>query len=68
MLGVPGRAYKPFVNKEASDSYFDFEQAVIINFWARRVRELGTKRSEQLQLEVVLEERVVEPSVPQLEG
>ena len=30
--GVPGMAYNPFVNEEAMDSYFDFVQAVILNF------------------------------------
>ena len=30
--GVPGMAYNPFVNEEARDSYFDFQQAVILNF------------------------------------
>ena len=59
-------AYNPFVNEEARDSYFDFEQAVILNFWVERVRELGTIRPEQLQLGLNLEERVIEPSVPQL--
>ena len=32
------------------------------------MRELGTITSEQLQLGVILEERVVEPFVPQLKG
>ena len=32
------------------------------------MRELGTITSEQLQLGVILEDRVIEPSVPQLEG
>ena len=30
--GVPGMAYFPFVNEEARDAYFDFDQAVILNF------------------------------------
>ena len=61
-------AYNPFVNEEARDSYFDYEQAVILNFWLERVREMGTVTSEQLQLGVILEERVIEPSIPQVEG
>ena len=66
--GVPGMAYNPFVNEEARDSYFNFEQAIILNFWVETVRELGKITSEQLQLGIILEERVVEPSVPKLEG
>ena len=61
-------AYNPFVNEEARDSYFDYEQAVILNFYVEKVREMGTIASEQLQLGVILEERVIESSVPQPEG
>ena len=66
--GFPGMAYNRFVNKEAGDLYLNFEQVVILDFWVKRVRELATISSEQLHLGVILEERVVEPSVPQLEG
>ena len=65
---VPGMAYNLFVNVEAIDSFFDFEQAMILNFWLERVRESGTITFEQLQLGVILQERVIEPSVLQLEG
>ena len=61
-------ACNPFVNQKARDSYFDFEQPIILNFRVERVRELGMITSEQLQLGVILEERVAEPSVPKLEG
>ena len=66
--GVPPIACNPFVSKEARDSYFVFEQAVILNFWVKRVRELGIIKSEQLQFGLILEERVIEPSVPHLKG
>ena len=68
VLGVPGMAYNPFVKEEARHSNFDFEQAVILNFWVETVRELGTITSGKLQLGVILAKRVVELSVPQLEG
>ena len=55
VLGVPGMAYNPFVYEEARDAYFDYEQAVILNFWVERVREMGAVTSEQLQLGVILE-------------
>ena len=64
MSNVTGMAYNPFVNEEARDSYFAFEQAVIHIFWVER----ETITSEQLQFGAILEERVIQPSVPQLEG
>ena len=66
--GFPGMAYNLFVNEEARDAYIDYEQAVIFNFWVERVREMGTVTSEPIQLGVLLEERVIEISFPQLEG
>ena len=66
--GVPGRACNPFVIEEARNVYFDLEEALILNFWIDRVRESGMIKYEQLQLGVILEELVVEPSVPKLEG
>ena len=68
MSGVPGMAYNPFVNEEERDAFFDYELAVTLIFWVERVREMGLVTSEQLQLGVTLEERVIEPSIPQLEG
>ena len=35
--GVTEMAYNPFVNEKASDAHFDYEQAVILNFWVERV-------------------------------
>ena len=61
---VPGMVYNPFLKVEVRDSYFD----LILNFWVERVRELGTIASKQLQLGVIVEEQVLEPSVRQLEG
>ena len=49
-------AYKPFVNKEARDSYFELEQAIMLNFCVERVRELGMITFEQLQLGKILKE------------
>ena len=51
-------AYNPFVDEEARDRFFVFEQAVIFNIWVERVRELWTKVSEQLQIGVILEGQV----------
>ena len=66
--GVPGMANDPFVNEEARDLYFVFEQAVILDLWVNRVREIGMIKSEQLLLEITFDEQVVEPLGPKLEG
>ena len=59
-------AYNPFVNDEAREAYFDYEQVIVLDFWVERVKETGMLMVEQLKLGIVLEERVVEPSVPEL--
>ena len=48
--------------------YFDYEQVIVLDFWVERVKETGMLMVEQPKLGIVLEERVVEPSVPELKG
>ena len=66
--GIPGMAYNPFVKEEAREAYFDYEQVIVLNFWVERIKETGMLMVEQPKLGIVLEERVVEPSVPELKG
>ena len=66
--GIPGMAYSPFVNEEAREAYFDYEQVIVLDFWVERVKETGMLMVEKPKLGIVLEERVVEPSVPELKG
>ena len=66
--GIPGMANNPFVNEEAREAYFDYEQVIVLNFWVEQVKETGILMVEQAKLGIVLEERVVEPSVPELKG
>ena len=61
-------AYNPFVNEEAREAYFDYEQVIVLDFWVERVKETGMLMVEQPKLGFVLEERAVEPSVPELKG
>ena len=68
MSGIPGMAYNPFVIEEAREAYFDYEQVVVLDFWVERVKETGILMMEQPTLGIVLEKRVVEPSVPRAEG
>ena len=66
--GIPGMAYNPFVNEEAREAYFDYEQVIVLNFWVERIKETGMLMVKQPKLGIILEERVVEPSVPELKG
>ena len=66
--GVPGMAYYPFVIEEAREAYFDYEQFIVLNFWVERIKETGMLMVEQPKLGIILEERVVEPSTPDLKG
>ena len=70
--GIPGMAYNPFVVEEAREAYFDYEQVMVLDFWhgilVKRVKETGLLTLEQPKLGIILEERVVEPSVPELKG
>ena len=66
--GIPGMAYNPSVNEEAREAYLDYEQVIVLNFWIERIKETGMLMVEQPKLGIILEERVVEPSVPELKG
>ena len=55
--GIPGMAYNPFVDEEAREAYFDYEQVVVLNFWVERVKETGMLIGEQHKLGIILEER-----------
>ena len=61
MSGIPGMAYNPFVNEEAREAYFDYEQVIVLNFWVERIKETGMLMVGQPKLGIILEERVVEP-------
>ena len=39
--GIPGMAYNLFVDKEARETYFDYEQVMVLDFWVERVKETG---------------------------
>ena len=61
-------AFNPFVNEETREAYFDYDQVVLLDFWVERVKEIGMLMMEQPKLGIALEDRVVEPSVPELKG
>ena len=66
--GIPGMEYNPFVNEEAREAYINYEQVIVLNFWVERITETGMLMVEQRKLGIILEERVVEPSIPELKG
>ena len=66
--GIPGMAYNPFADEEAREARFDYEQVMILDFWVKRVNETGMLMVEQPKLGMISEERVVEPSIPELRG
>ena len=45
-----------------------FNKIVVLDFRVERMKEIGMLTFEQLRMGVILEERVVEPSVPELKG
>ena len=66
--GIPGMAYNPFLDEEAREADFDYEQVMVVDFWVERVRETGMLMVEQPKLGIILGERVVEPPVLELRG
>ena len=54
--GIPGMAYNPFVDEEAREAYFDYEQVMVIVFWVERVKETGMLMVEQPKLGIILED------------
>ena len=50
-------AYNPFVNEEAREAYFDYEQVIVLNFWVERIKETGMLMVEQPKLGIIFEER-----------
>ena len=65
---IPGMAYNIIVDEEAREAHFDYGQVIILVFWVERVKETDMLMVEQPKLRIFLEERVVEPSVPELKG
>ena len=66
--GVLGRSYSLFMDEEARDAYFDLKQLIVLDFWVERRKEIGMLTVIQQRLGVILEERLLKPSVPELKG
>ena len=66
--GIPGIAYNHFVDEDAREADFDYEQVITLDFRVGRVKETGSFMVEQPKLGIIWEERVVEPSLPELKG
>ena len=66
--GIPGVAYNPFVDEEAKEAYFDYEQVVVLVLWVERIKENCMLMVQRPKLGIILEERVAKPSVRELKG
>ena len=62
--GITGMAYIPFTNEDIRDCFFDYEQAVLLRFWTSRIATIRSATNQQTKLRLVLEEKVIAPSVP----
>ena len=62
--GTIGIAYKPFLNEDIRNCFFDYEQAVLLRFWTSRIAKIRSAANQQTKLGLVLEEKVTAPSVP----
>ena len=62
--GIVGMAYKPSINKDIRDCFFDYEQAVLLRFWTSRIATIRSAANQQTKLGLVSEEKVTAPSVP----
>ena len=62
--GIIGIAYKPFLNEDIRNCFFDYEQAVLLRFWTSRIAKIRSAANQQTKLGLVLEEKVTAPSVP----
>ena len=57
-------AYKPFINEDIRDCFFDYERAVLLRFWTSRTATTRSAANQQTKLGLVLKEKVTAPSVP----
>ena len=65
MSGIIGIAYKPFLNEDTRDCFFDYEQAVLLRFWTSRIATIRSAAYQQTRLGLVFEEKVAAPSMPE---
>ena len=63
---IIGMTYKPFLNEDIRDCFFDYEQAVLLRFWTSRIETIRSAANQQAKLVLVLEEKVTATSVPKL--
>ena len=62
--GIVGMAYNPFSNEDIRDCYYDNEKMVLLRFWLSRFSTIRRLASQQIKMELVLEEKVTAPSIP----
>ena len=66
--GIPEMAYNPFVNEEAREAYFDYEQVVVLDFWVELFKEIGILMMEQPKLGICFGRKSGRTLGPRVEG
>ena len=61
---ILGIAYNSFIKEDIRDCFFNYEQAVFLNFWTSKTATIRSAANQQAQLGLVLEEKVTAPTVP----
>ena len=56
--------YIPFSNEDIRDCFFDYDQEVLLSFWLCRIVTIRRAANQQAKLGLVLEAKVIAPSVP----
>ena len=56
-------AYNPFIKDDMRDCYFDYEPVVLLRFWMS-----GVSTSQQVNIGLVVEEKVTVPSIPEFDS
>ena len=57
-------AYNPFVNEEAREAFFDYEQVIVLDFWVERVRETDMLMVERPSWELYWKNEWSNPRFP----
>ena len=61
-------AYNPFFKDDMRDCYFDYEPVVLLRFWMSGVSIIRKKASQQVNIGLVVEEKVTVPSIPEFDS
>ena len=55
--GIIRMAYNPFIEEDIRDSFFDYEQAVLLRFWTSRIATLRSAANHQAKWDLSWKKR-----------